>query len=106
MEEIAFVMTLKKGNEAEYERRHNEIWAELSAALREAGIVDYQIFLEPESGALFAYQKRHSHHTVDALASLPVVRRWWNFMSSIMDSNADNSPVVKPLKKVFDFKAE
>jgi L-rhamnose mutarotase len=104
MEAIAFVMTLKKGNEAEYERRHDEIWTELSDALREAGIVDYQIFLEPESGTLFAYQLRHTDHKVDALASLPIVQRWWHFMSNIMEVNADESPVVKPLKRVFEFK--
>jgi len=26
MEKIAFVMKLKPGNEAEYEKRHDEIW--------------------------------------------------------------------------------
>ncbi len=50
----AFKMKLKPGFEAEYLKRHDEIWPELSAALTEAGISDYSIFLDPESLTLFA----------------------------------------------------
>ena len=39
-EEIAFVLYLIKGNEVEYQRRHDEIWPELSAAIKETGILD------------------------------------------------------------------
>ncbi|MFA5698945.1 MAG: L-rhamnose mutarotase, partial [Sphaerochaeta sp.] len=42
----AFVMQLKKGFEAEYEKRHNEIWPELAALLKENGVSEYSIFLE------------------------------------------------------------
>ena len=37
IENIAFVMKLKPGNEAEYEKRHDEIWPELSQTLKQAG---------------------------------------------------------------------
>jgi L-rhamnose mutarotase len=45
----AFVMQLKKGCEAEYQKRHNEIWPELKALLSESGVFDYTIFLERET---------------------------------------------------------
>ena len=102
-EEIAFVMYLKKGNEAEYQRRHDEIWPALSAALIEAGILDYQIFLDAASGVLFAYQKRRSDHRVDLLPGLPIMQEWWAFMADIMEVNPDNSPVAKLLQRVFHF---
>ena len=105
-EEIAFVLYLIKGNEVEYQRRHDEIWPELSAALKEAGILDYQIFLEPRTGHLFAYQKRRTDHSVDLLPGLPIMRKWWDYMADIMEVNADNSPVVQPLERVFKFLAE
>jgi L-rhamnose mutarotase len=105
-EEIAFVLYLIKGNEVEYQRRHDEIWPELSAAIKEAGILDYQIFLEPRTGHLFAYQKRRTDHSVDLLPGLPIMRKWWDYMADIMEVNADNSPVVQPLKRVFQFLAE
>lgn len=105
-EEIAFVLYLIKGNEVEYQRRHDEIWPELSAALKEAGILDYQIFLEPRTGHLFAYQKRRTDHTVDLLPGLPIMRKWWDYMADIMEVNADNSPVIQPLERVFKFLSE
>ena len=45
MQRMAFTMLIKPGFEAEYRRRHDEIWPELSALLKAAGIRDYSIFL-------------------------------------------------------------
>ena len=101
MEEIAFTMQLKAGVETEYKRRHDEIWPELSTALTEAGIRDYSIFLDRASGTLFAVQKRTAGHTADQLPTLAVMKRWWAYMGDLMETNADHSPVVKPLEQVF-----
>ena len=43
MKRYAFIMQLKPGNEAEYKRRHDEIWPELKDELRKAGISNYSI---------------------------------------------------------------
>ena len=40
MEKIAFKMRLNPGQKEEYKRRHDEIWPELIALLKEAGISD------------------------------------------------------------------
>lgn len=101
MEEIAFTMQLKPGVEAEYKRRHDEIWPELSAALIEAGIRDYSIYLDRTTGTLFAVQRRIEGHTTDTLPTLPVMQRWWAYMADLMETNPDNSPVVQPLECVF-----
>ncbi|MDB5242174.1 MAG: rhaM [Spirosoma sp.] len=101
MQQIAFTMRLKPGNEAEYQRRHDEIWPELSAALTDAGVRDYSIFLDRQTGTLFAVQRRTDTHTADALPSLPIVQRWWAYMADLMDTNPDNSPVVTTLEPVF-----
>ena len=53
----AFKMKLKPGFEAEYKKRHDEIWPELQSLLSETGIQDYSIFLDEETLALFAVQK-------------------------------------------------
>ncbi len=37
---------------------------------------------------------------VDVVLS-PVIQKWWKFMSDIMESNTDNSPVSTPLTEVF-----
>ncbi|AWM31896.1 L-rhamnose mutarotase [Hymenobacter nivis] len=101
MEEIAFTMLLLPGVAAEYQRRHDQIWPELTGALRAAGIRDYSIFLDAASGRLFGVQKRLAGHTADALPGLPVMQRWWAHMADLMETNPDNSPVVVVLARVF-----
>lgn len=101
MNEIAFLMKLKPGVEAEYKRRHDELWPELSAALTDAGIRDYSIYLDRTTSTLFAVQKRTDNHTADALPQRPVMQRWWAYMADLMETNPDHSPVVHELERVF-----
>jgi L-rhamnose mutarotase len=101
MQRVAFVMQLHKGCEEEYRRRHAAIWPDLAALLRETGIRDYSIFLEEKSLRLFAILQIDDPTKLDRLASQPVMQRWWEYMKDIMDTHADGSPVVVPLKGVF-----
>ena len=40
-------------------------------------------------------------NTADDLPNNPVVRKWWDFMSDIMEHKDDNSPVAIPLNEMF-----
>jgi L-rhamnose mutarotase len=93
-------MKLKPGMEAEYEQRHNNIWPELATLLKKAGISDYTIFLDRETNTLFAVQQL-SGASSQELGSHPIVQKWWQYMSDIMEVNADSSPISIPLEKVF-----
>jgi L-rhamnose mutarotase len=101
MQEIAFTMQLKPGVAAEYQRRHDEIWPELTEALHAAGIRDYSIFLDSASGRLFGVQKLLPGHTSAELPGQLVMQRWWAYMADLMETNLDNSPVIIPLTRVF-----
>ena len=103
MEKIAFVMTLKPGFEAEYKKRHDEIWPDLAQELRRAGVSDYSIFLHPLTLQLFGVLKRTPNHSMAELPVTAVMKKWWAFMADIMDTNSDNSPVVTALEQVFHF---
>ena len=94
-------MQLHEGCEEEYRRRHAAIWPELAALLRETGIREYSIFLEDSTLRLFAILHIDDASKLDALASQPLMKKWWDFMMDIMDSNPDHSPVVTGLKEVF-----
>jgi L-rhamnose mutarotase len=94
-------MQLKKGFEEEYEKRHAAIWDELKDLLSESGVHDYTIFLEEESGKLFAFQRTKGEGGSQDLGSNPIVQRWWAYMADIMETNEDNSPVSIPLREVF-----
>lgn len=101
MQRVAFKMKLFKGQEAEYKKRHDEIWPELVQLLKEAGIADYSIFLDEPTGYLFGVLKITNAINLDALPQQPIMKKWWAYMQDIMESNADNSPVSVPLPEVF-----
>jgi L-rhamnose mutarotase len=97
----AFVMSVKPGFEAEYEKRHNPIWPELEATLKEHGVLSYSIFLDPATRQLFAYAEIEDEARWNAIAQTPVCQRWWAYMGDIMPANPDNSPASKELREVF-----
>ncbi len=100
-EKHAFVMRLHPGRADDYRRRHDAIAPELVEALREAGVADYSIHLEPASNLLFAVLWRRRDHSMTALPEHPAVRRWWAFMADIMETEPSKAPVVTSLETMF-----
>ena len=101
MPRLAFKMFLHAGQAEEYRRRHDEIWPELKALLRQSGIGNYSIHLDADTHTLFAYLEHGEQHSLDALPADPVMRRWWAHMADIMAANPDGSPVTAPLIEMF-----
>ena len=101
MNTIAFKMQLHKGFEAEYKRRHDELWPELRQLLKSSGISEYHIFLDETTNNLFGVLKAADTGLIKNLAAHPVMQKWWFYMKDIMECNADHSPVSIPLKEVF-----
>jgi len=100
MARFAFKMFLKPGFEAEYERRHREIWPEIVKLLKETGVSNYSIFFDKDSNLLFAVQEQGEVSSQD-LGAEPIIQKWWEYMADIMETNPDNSPVSIPLQEVF-----
>ena len=89
-------MKLKAGFETEYQKRHDEIWPELSEELATAGVSDYSIFLDEETPTLFAVQKLADDQTADLLPGTDIVKKGWSFMADIMEYNPDQTPDKQP----------
>lgn len=98
---VAFKMQLFQGFEAEYKKRHDELWPDLEALLKATGISEYSIFLDETTNSLFGVLKAEDPKALDDLPSHAVMQKWWAYMGDIMASNPDNSPVSVPLKEVF-----
>ncbi len=98
---VAFRMRLKAGFGEEYRKRHELIWPEVVALLRRSGVVEYHIYLDEETNLLFAFQRRAKKATAQTLDPDPIMRRWWDHMSDIMEVNPDNSPVWVPCQEMF-----
>lgn len=101
MQRIAFKMKLNAGQEEEYKKRHDELWPDLEALLKDTGISDYSIFLDKTTNSLFGVLKAEDPAALQNLPAQPVMQRWWKYMADIMASNPDNSPVSIPMDEVF-----
>lgn len=101
MARLAFKMKLHKGFEEEYKKRHDGLWPELEALLKNTGISEYSIFLDSETNSLFGILKADDPSALNNLPSKLVMQKWWAYMKDIMESNPDNSPVSIPLEEVF-----
>jgi L-rhamnose mutarotase len=93
MERVAFLLGIKPGYEAEYKRRHDEIWPEMEEALRKAGARNYSIYFDTDPTRLFAYLEADPDFETfrDKISADPVNSRWQEYMKDIMDIAIDPS---------------
>ena len=102
MERMAWKGRIRPGCKDEYIRRHDAIWPEMKAVLKEAGICNYTIFAnvdelfgyyECEKGVAFAERTQ---------AESPVVDRWNAYMKDILELEMDPVTGAQPkLEPVF-----
>jgi len=76
MRRVAFKMKLFEGCEAEYKKRHDELWNDLKQLLKQTGISDYSIFFDKETNFLFAYLTIDDAKNLDALSKEPLMKKW------------------------------
>lgn len=98
-ERYAWKAIVKEGCLEEYIRRHNEIWPEMTALLKKAGICNYSIwnvgnelfgYYECEKGRAFAAK---------AQAESPVVARWNEYMKDVMIMEMDPETGAQPIMR-------
>ena len=102
----AFKMFVHPDAHAEYERRHRPIWKELEETLIVHGVLNYSIFLDPQTSELFAYAEIESEERWQAIAQTDVCQRWWQHMRDIMPTNSDHSPKCVELREVFHLESK
>ena len=100
MERLCFTFQIRPGTEAEYKKRHDEIWPELSQDIRNAGMLNYSIFRYGLT--LFGYfEAEDLDATLATLLKSDANRRWGEYMAPIMKSEIDTSrnfPFLLPLQ--------
>ena len=96
MERFAWKGRIKPGMQAEYKRRHDEIWPELKELLKSAGIGNYTIwsdgdvlfgYYECEKGIAFAEKTQ---------ANSPGVARWNVYMQDVLELEMDPETGAQP----------
>jgi L-rhamnose mutarotase len=104
MANYAWVLEVRPGYEAEYLKRHDEIWPDMLETLRTAGIRNYNIFRHGLT--LFGYFETDDlDRAIAALKADPVNRRWSEHMADIMRIDIDprtGFPFLLPLQWSLD----
>ena len=84
MQRVAFVMHVKEGQEAEYVRRHREVWPQVLADLERAGVEQMNIFMAGRQ--LFLYMEVDDYaEAARVLGECPESVRWEAYMEPIME---------------------
>ena len=105
MERYAWRARVHDGMIDEYIRRHDEIWPEMKAVLREAGIKNYTIWLQ--GNELFGYYECELgiEHAARVQGESPVVDKWNEYMKDILIMEMDPVTGAQPkLTQVFSFR--
>jgi L-rhamnose mutarotase len=101
VERLCFTFEIRPGTEAEYKRRHDEIWPELVDAIKEAGFENYSLFrrgtqvvgyveCEPDAGSAFA-----------ALGPNEANARWSKWFEDVIVSLTDEDGELYRLDEVW-----
>jgi len=88
MERVAFTMRLLPGAEAEYRRRHADVWPEMLDTLRAAGCRDYSIYLLDQD-LIGVFEVDDFARFRAMMAAAPVNDRWQAEMASLIDPRTD-----------------
>ena len=88
MERVAFTMRLLPGAEAEYRRRHADVWPEMLDELRSGGCSNYSIYLNGQDliGTFEVDDFDRFRRLMDAA---PVNARWQAEMAALIDPCTD-----------------
>jgi xylan 1,4-beta-xylosidase len=96
----AFKMRIPLEQAAEYKRRHDKIWPLLIDEFKAVGVCDYSIFLDEQTGDLFATMKIEDARNLEQLASKDIMKKWLEMNKDIQMYEGDK-PFVRPLKEMF-----
>ncbi len=90
MQRILFTFELYPGTEAEYKRRHDEIWPELVQALQEAGIKNYTLFRRGMQVMAYAECDPDAETAFGKVGATEVNRRWSEWFEDIIVTLTDD----------------
>lgn len=75
--------------EAEYQRRHDEIWPEMVAAIRKAGIANYSLFRRDRQVIAYCECEPDALTAFARLAESEVNARWATAFEEVIERLAD-----------------
>lgn len=92
MERVCFLSRIRPDRLDEYRARHQHVWPEMTAALREAGWTNYTLFLT-DDGLLVGYLETDDYQAaLQRMAQTEVNARWQAGRQSYFADLGDQRP--------------
>jgi L-rhamnose mutarotase len=85
MQRFCFTFILRPGSEAEYQRRHDEIWPEMVAALKQAGIHNYTLFRRGLEVIAYAECEPDAETAFGRIGATDVDARWSAWFEELIE---------------------
>ncbi|HEX3958986.1 MAG TPA: L-rhamnose mutarotase [Trebonia sp.] len=89
MQRICFLMEILPGQEEEYERRHAQVWPELVAELRSAGVRKYTLFRRGTQVIAYAECEPDAETAFAAVGRTEPNRRWAQWFTDVLAVHTD-----------------
>ena len=86
MERFCFTFEIREGTEAEYKKRHDEIWPELVDVIHEAGIQNYSLFRRGTTIIAYCECEPDSATAFAKVGATDANRRWSEYFSDVIVS--------------------
>ena len=101
MERVCFRFEIYPGQEAEYKRRHDEIWPELVSAIKDAGFANYSLFRRGQE--VVAYVECHPDVATafGKLSENEANARWSEWFQDVIVSLTDEQGNLFTLDEVW-----
>ncbi|WP_308797531.1 L-rhamnose mutarotase [Agromyces silvae] len=103
---VRYLYRLRPGAGPEYDRRHREVWPELTALLRAEGVHDYEIFRHEEIVVCSLRTREPFGETMARLAAHDVQRAWTEALGDLFEAVADEEGRPLYLTRVFRLEDE
>jgi len=98
MQRVGMLLKVKPEKIEEYKRIHKNVWPELLAELKAAGMRNYSLWLAPD-GSQFGYVECDDWQACcDYLAKSEVHTRWQEYMQDYLDTPPDSSQGGQPVQ--------
>jgi L-rhamnose mutarotase len=98
MQRVAFLLRLRPGTEEAYDQAHKEVWPEMLALLKRAGISEYSIFRRDQ----LLFLTMHVEDFEETWATIeadPINTRWQQAMAAYFaPPDPAPDPAVDPLR--------
>lgn len=101
MERVCFTFDLFEGAEAEYKRRHDEIWPELVSDIKSAGFSNYSLFRRGNQVVAYAEVTPDLATAMSKLADSEANARWSAWFEDLIVNLTDSQGRLMSMAEVW-----